>query len=82
MSILFHYYNDHPDNSDEFDSSFSITVALVVLSLILGIGFIYGFSNIRRNNTSAEASLESSLGTSTVERTSPSHYPEPGSLTY
>jgi len=76
MTTLHHYYNE----PDEFESSLSISVVLIVLSLIISLGYMYS-PDVRRN--SAEASLQENFNT--IEFESPSHlytYPEPGSLAY
>jgi len=76
MTTLHNYYNQ----SNEFESSLSISVVLIILSLIIGLGYMYG-PNVQRN--SAEASLQENFNT--IEFESPSHlytYPEPGSLAY
>lgn len=66
---------------DEFDSSVSILLALIVLSLIIGLGYLYGLPKIQNN--AAEASFESALNSEVIEPVgSISRYPEPGSLAY
>ncbi len=81
MTTLRRYYDDYSEGVDEFDSSLSISVAVIVLGLILSLGFMYGFPEIRQNSNNT-----SSGNLNTIEVESPSYqlsnYPEPGSLAY
>jgi hypothetical protein len=77
MTTLRRYYSGYHDDTDEFDSSLSISVVLIIMSIIIGLGFTYGFADTRPINT------RSSGGNfNTIEIESPSSYPEPGSLAY
>ncbi len=76
MKTLHHYYNE----SDEFGSSLSISVALIIFSLIMGLGYKYGPD---ARHSSAETSLQENFNVVEVKSaTYLSPYAESGSLSY